>query len=313
MTITVDASENIALDVRGLRMSAKTWGYQGDFPVLAIHGWLDNAASFDRLAPHLDGLYLVAPDLAGHGLSSHRPMNSTYYLWEYALDLQAFITQLRWSEFSIIAHSLGSGIASVLNSINRNIKSMTFIDGMGAPFSINQYKTVEHFQRAYRLLAMSQDSRNTPFKNMIKTVFLTYEEAAIERTKSSIGGISLESARCLVSRGLKDEGGGYVWRHDPRLVYPEYILFTDQQAAAFNSEISCPLYIMLGNSGLFSESYQEKSEHLPGNSQVNWYEGGHHFHLDMPNENFIEDIEHAIHGKSPINTSLENSRLQTEQ
>src|SRR5690606_31937171 len=59
--------------IRGLR-----WGEPGMPRVLALHGWLDNAASFVPLAPLLPGLDLVAPDLPGHGRSTHLPPGTDY-------------------------------------------------------------------------------------------------------------------------------------------------------------------------------------------------------------------------------------------
>ncbi|HQC73883.1 MAG TPA: alpha/beta hydrolase, partial [Candidatus Competibacteraceae bacterium] len=56
-----------------LRLAARAWGPADGLPVLAVHGWLDNAASFDALAPLLPELRLVALDLPGHGHSAHRP------------------------------------------------------------------------------------------------------------------------------------------------------------------------------------------------------------------------------------------------
>ncbi|MGH8605107.1 MAG: alpha/beta fold hydrolase, partial [Gammaproteobacteria bacterium] len=61
------------------RFTAKRWGSDQGAPLIALHGWLDNAASFDPLASYLDEFDLVALDLAGHGLSDHRPKGVHYH------------------------------------------------------------------------------------------------------------------------------------------------------------------------------------------------------------------------------------------
>ena len=57
-------------------LSAKVWGSltQDSIKVIAMHGYMDNAGTFDRLIPLLpDNYYIVAFDLPGHGFSSHVP------------------------------------------------------------------------------------------------------------------------------------------------------------------------------------------------------------------------------------------------
>ena len=56
-------------DVDGLQMAGLRWGTPGARPLLALHGWLDNAQSFTPLAPHLSQFDFVALDLTGHGRS----------------------------------------------------------------------------------------------------------------------------------------------------------------------------------------------------------------------------------------------------
>ncbi len=68
------AARELSLELPHLRLAAQAWGDPQLPRLLALHGWLDNAASFDRLAPLLCGhFHIVAIDLPGHGRSGHRP------------------------------------------------------------------------------------------------------------------------------------------------------------------------------------------------------------------------------------------------
>lgn len=45
---------------------AKVWGKPNDHPILALHGWQDNAGTFDKLIPLLPtDLYVVCLDFCG--------------------------------------------------------------------------------------------------------------------------------------------------------------------------------------------------------------------------------------------------------
>ena len=68
----------VAIDIPLGRIAALRWGEPGAPKVLALHGWLDNAASFIPLMQHLQGLDLVAIDQPGHGRSAHLPAGADY-------------------------------------------------------------------------------------------------------------------------------------------------------------------------------------------------------------------------------------------
>ncbi|RZA29030.1 MAG: alpha/beta hydrolase, partial [Lysobacteraceae bacterium] len=62
------------------RLAGLRAGSQGRQKVLALHGWLDNAASFLPLATQLPELDLVMLDLPGHGRSAHLGPGADYTL-----------------------------------------------------------------------------------------------------------------------------------------------------------------------------------------------------------------------------------------
>ena len=98
----------VFLDIPLGRIAALRAGDPNGPKVLALHGWLDNAASFSRLAPLLDGVRIVALDLPGHGHSDHRPLGAAYNIWDYAHDVLQTAEQFGWRRFSLLGHSMGA-------------------------------------------------------------------------------------------------------------------------------------------------------------------------------------------------------------
>jgi len=98
-----------AIELLGGRVAGLRWRL-GDTPVLALHGWLDNAHSFVPLSDHLDGLDLVAIDFPGHGFSMPRPDGVRYHFDDYSFDVLAVLDDLGWERCNILGHSLGGEI-----------------------------------------------------------------------------------------------------------------------------------------------------------------------------------------------------------
>ncbi len=123
----------------GLEYAALCWGDPTQPLVIALHGWLDNALSFVKLAPLLNNHYVVAVDLSGHGLSSWRSVDSTYHIWddlpqlvdvidELAADYQ---TQRNAAKVALVGHSRGASVATLLAcALGERCTSLTLIDGL---------------------------------------------------------------------------------------------------------------------------------------------------------------------------------------
>lgn len=60
--------EEVRLSLPHIELAAHLFGPEDGLPVIALHGWLDNANSFARLAPKLQGMRIVALDMAGTGI-----------------------------------------------------------------------------------------------------------------------------------------------------------------------------------------------------------------------------------------------------
>ncbi|MDY7560580.1 alpha/beta hydrolase [Pseudomonas sp. 10B1] len=260
--------EEVRLSLPHIELAAHLFGPQDGQPVIALHGWLDNANSFARLAPHLKGLRIVALDLAGHGHSDHRPLGSGYTLWDYAHDVLQVAQQLGWQRFSLMGHSLGAIISVVLaGALPERVTRLALIDGVIPP-------TGEADSTAERMGMALQAKLNLSTKR--KPVYPDLDSAVQARMKGVVA-VSREAAELLAQRGLMPVPGGYTWRSDSRLTLASPMRLTRDQAMAFVKRVSCPTQLVVAGQGMLAQ-HPELLSQLP--FEVMTLEGGHHLHLN---------------------------------
>ena len=292
--------EELRISLRHLTLAAKAWGNPADPPILAVHGWLDNAASFDHLAPLLEDRYLVAIDLAGHGRSQHRPAASWYPFVDYLDDLGAVLDWFDWTTVDLLGHSLGAALVSSYAAMfPERLERLVLIEGLG-PLTQSADKALEQLRRAHAARAT--------FRSDGLRVFAGLDEAVEARCRS--GDLSVQAARPIVERGLKpvgDEGRadgcvaessksieGFSWATDPQLTVPSPLRLTEDQLAAVLPAIEARTLLVLAEphtSYLQPAMMQARIALLP-NVEVLHLAGTHHLHLEdpVPVANAIRDF-----------------------
>ncbi len=199
--------EELELRTPDLRLAARAWGPADGIPVLAVHGWLDNAASFDALAPLLPDIRFVALDLTGHGRSDHRLPGVHYHFVDFIPDIVAAADALGWERFSLLGHSLGGGIVAFVAAIlPERVRRVAMIEGLGPPTS-NPDDGPANLRKAIEQMNALSRKRLPVYPNV---------EAAIH-ARCEASGLSWLAAATLVERGLQPVGDGFGWRTDPRL------------------------------------------------------------------------------------------------
>ena len=193
------------IDLGYIKITGKFWGPIHGTPTIALHGYLDNANSFDMIAPHLSGLRIFAMDFAGHGWSDHRVEGSLYSGLNDIRDVLAVADALDWVSFNIIGHSMGAEIGSQIAGLFPDrVKQIACIDGYCGTDKAEE--TLTHFQSSIQ----SSFKKGTTLK-----IFSSLQQMTDRLCEAT--GQDESSATCLIERGHKIVEGGYSWRTDPRI------------------------------------------------------------------------------------------------
>lgn len=264
---------NSKLTIPGLTIAYKTWGSADHPPILALHGWLDNAGSFDRLAPYLaKDFYLIAVDLPGHGLSSHLPSGCHYHFADGIFTLAEIIHGLHLDKTHLLGHSMGACLASLAAGvIPERVLSMALIEAIG-PFSSPEQHCCEQLSHyAHHLTAQGKEGRPYP----------SLEAAANARAKR--GYLSHDHALTLCERGVREQEGLYYWRHDRRLISPTPLRMTEGQILSCLNKVKAKSCLILAKEGFnYDEKDIEGRIKAVKNLRVNHLNGGHHLHMEKP-------------------------------
>ncbi len=310
-------SKDITIPLDFGTIAAKAWGDESGQPVLALHGWLDNASTFDLLIPILleknPNLYFVAMDFPGHGLSDHIPPNYSMNFMEYVGCVLAVLDKLQWTkDIILLAHSMGSSVAVLVAGIHSTrFRQLILLEGNGPYSHLDQYasqsyrdywtgrvkyahqsnnriysqrgmeKIIRMRQISGSRLKINKHSSVNLFVKLWKKVF-TKSPKPLPKTV-----LSYESAKRLITRNMRHvKDNQYIWRTDPRLRVASAIFLTEKQVESFIQDIQAPVCILFAEDSpfyiLFSDSFSGRSRHFKNLKVIFCQRGGHHVHMHEP-------------------------------
>lgn len=275
------ALQEFAVDSVFGRLAGLRNGHIGAPRLLALHGWLDNAASFVPIAPWFEDFDLVAPDLPGHGASAHLPPAADYTLIAAARAALAVADALGWDRFHVLGHSLGGATASVVAAATpHRVDRLLLIEALGS-LAEPEDRVAARLREAFAGQAALAGKRLRVFGDIATAV----------RARMTANGLSEPVARLLVERGVApvrsdDRQGGFVWRSDPRLTLATAMRMSEAQMRSLIAAIESPTCMVWADPAqpyMPDELRRERATLLP-RGEMHVLAGTHHLHMEQPRE-----------------------------
>jgi pimeloyl-ACP methyl ester carboxylesterase len=247
-------------------------------PLLALHGWLDNAASFLPMAPLLAHYHLVALDMPGHGQSFHYPEVAEYTPFNAILDILAAADALGWTRFAVLGHSMGGALSSLLAAAApQRVASLHLIEALG-PLAAQEEGSSQRLRDALSKRSSLHLSR--------KRVFSDIATGVQARMYTSVTKLDEASAQVIVQRGVRPVDDGYTWSSDARLTLPTAVRMTEGQIRDCLRAIECPTRIVMADPypPYLPPSLRDPRVACVLDVVCRILPGSHHLHMTHPRE-----------------------------
>ncbi|XP_054998095.1 serine hydrolase-like protein 2 [Sorex araneus] len=198
-------------------IAAKAWGSQQSPPVLCLHGWLDNANSFDRLIPLLPkDFYYVAMDFGGHGLSSHYNPGLPYYHQNFVSEVRRVMAALKWDRASLVGHSFGGIVGGMFSCIfPEMVDRLVLLDS--SPFVLDSHEMGNLLTYKRKALEHTLRVEASP-----RPPSVCSPQEMLQGFLKNNSHVGKESGELLLQRGTTRVATGVVLNRDRRIALPEH-------------------------------------------------------------------------------------------
>lgn len=260
--------------INDLSLCVCTVGVPTKPAIVILHGWLDHAGSWEKVARHLSQHYFVLIlDQRGHGKSAHIPLCSHYHFPDYVADLQQIIDDYQLSDFILIGHSMGGTVASLYSSLcEPRPRKLILIEGLG-PRHETEKTAKERYQQH-----LSQRKKNPTH------LPITSVDVAATKLRRFHGYLTKEQSYQLAQRILIRTPNGYQWRWDPRHKDKAAISFHLSRHQEILANIKSPTSLIFGQDSWYLQlpdlSARINSFSVP--VDLHYIESGHSPHLQCP-------------------------------
>lgn len=272
--------EQIEIDIGWGTLRGKARG-SGPRLILGLHGWLDNANTFDLIAPLLPkNVRFLSLDLPGHGLSDHFPPGFIYDPRGYVGAVKKAMIAIDWKKFILLGHSMGAAIGILYTSIfQEDVEAFISIDII-KPWSS---APDEYASQLKKYFFQYFDNEN---KAALPALIYQYEEL-VKKTIEGSKSLDDRGARILLQRGARrtENGEGFILTRDLR-AKAYFVGFISLEAwLELAKSITCPLLFIKAKEGHYYETSDLYETMLKAFKQdckhccYHEISGKHHIHL----------------------------------
>lgn len=185
-----------------------------------------------------------------------------------------------WSKFTIMAHSMGTGIAIITaGAVPNRIEHVILLDAIG-PGSVSPEEAPIRLEKALaqRLRLLEKKPRTYPSI-----------ESLVDRMLKADSQLTEDSAKLLVGRSAQRLANGVRFSHDPRLRgIPAGVPLTEPEVLEFIKRIKVPSLIIWASYRWYPLNIDKntKRQSTFPDLRVANVEGNHHVHLEHPERVF---------------------------
>jgi len=261
------------IKLAGCDCAVVEWNPGGSILVFALHGWLDNLATFECLVGHMPDIRLVAIDFPGHGHSAHIAPGCAYHFLDGLYLIDDLARHYGQETINLLGHSMGGAVSSLYSASQQaRVNKLCLIESLG-PLTAEPEQATELLKNAV--------NQRASLANKQKPVYASFNEALAARAIAS--QIDREPIKPIVERGLEKVEGGYTWRADSRMRTTSPSRLSEIQLTAVLKHIAAPTLLIEGTEGLLkgNDTVQQRKQHF-SHLTTRLVSGGHHVHLEQP-------------------------------
>ena len=264
----------------GLEHRVLAWETNVERPlgtVLLLHGFLDAAGTWDRVAPRLAaaGHRVLAPDMRGFGDGDRAPRGSYYHFADYVADLAELVSSLAvGAPLFIVGHSMGGTIATLYaGAFPENTSRLAVLEGLGPPD--HPFAAAPARMRTWIESVRALRSRAEPEPFEIGH--------ALRRLVLNHPGVPREILEHRLPHLVRSVGDRVVWRNDPLHRTTAPTPFYAGQLAEFQKRVACPvLFVSGGPTGFHPPDEAERLAAFANVTTTTLGDAGHMMHWTQP-------------------------------
>ncbi|XP_037719812.1 probable serine hydrolase [Drosophila subpulchrella] len=309
-TLSLSDFKEVRIPAPWGHISGRWYGNRTERPILAIHGWLDNLGTFDRLIPLLpDYIGVLCIDLPGHGRSSRLQPGMHYAVDDYVLIIPRVMKEYGWSKVSLMGHSLGGIVSFIYTALAPNTVDMVISLDMLLPTSLAPKEALAYVIHSMEKHLVEEDRQVE--SNLHEPPSYTLSEMAKVVAKGSLHSVTPEFAKHLLHRQvLKSQlyPNKFYFSRDGRVKYYNVTQMEPGFAEEMTKRIGRKPYLVIKASmSSFIGPKVEKPLAIlhQNNPHFEFYEveGTHHVHLHAAEECARYIVPFIRHHRPPALTS----------